>query len=118
MEELQKLLGLVRSEDPGLRCFALASMETAAGAHEEVELLEALRMAPNDPGALVRHQAHRTLSILMTRKFASARTAPALTAHEGLPIEKLQEAGDQLLAPLTRRLAEVAAGAEADPARH
>ena len=120
MEELERMLALVRDADPQIRRYAISQLQVLADGHDEDEVMDALRGALSDPVPLVSHQANRTLAFFLNRNVlpAAPRDAGATGGvFEGVTVKSLRDAGLKLLRPLVEKLLDFAAGGDPEVAK-
>ncbi len=107
MDDLHRMLELVKDPNPQIRKYALAQVEDLADGVDDEDVLEALRDAARDSVPLVSHQAIRSLARLLGRAFL-ARGARTNTvdegSFEGMPLAELRGVGLEILAPAIARL--------------
>ncbi len=119
MDELQRMLELIKDPDPQIRKYALSQLEVF-DAIEDEEVLEQLRIATGDSDPAVSHEANRVLVALLHRSFGTAAKSESPIPHhvvpegdfEGMSLGTLRMAGLSRLEEVLERLHAVAIGAD------
>ncbi len=107
MDEIHRMLTLVRDPNPQIRKYALTQVEELADGVDDEDVLEVLREAARDTVPLVSHQAIRSLARLLGRAFLAGPSAGVELGDEefeGVPVTKLRQAGLEILKPAIDRL--------------
>lgn len=102
MDDIHRMLGLVRDPNPQIRKYALTQVEELADGVDDEDVLEVLREAARDTVPLVSHQAIRSLARLLGRAFLAGPSSGVElgdSAFEGVPLIKLRDAGLEILRP-------------------
>jgi len=101
MDDLTRLMELLRDPDPQIRRYALGQFETHDDAIEREDVLETLRVATTDSDPMVSQQANRSLVVLLQRSFSRPDRAICLgdnsavddEDYEGVALRLLRLAG-------------------------
>lgn len=120
MDEIHRMLSLVKDPNPQIRKYALTQVEELADGVDDEEVLEVLREAARDTVPLVSHQAIRSLARLLGRAFLAGPSAGVELGDErfeGVPVTELRLAGLQFLRPAIDRLQDIVRGDDKRAAR-
>lgn len=120
MDEVHRMLLLVKDPNPQIRKYALTQVEHLADGVDDEEVLEVLREAARDTVPLVSHQAIRSLARLLGQAFLAESGEKIELGDgnfEGVSLLDLRTAGLDILSDAIRRLEDIVRGSDKRAAR-
>jgi HEAT repeat protein len=120
VDDIHRMLALVKDPNPQIRKYALTQVEELTDGVDDEDVLEVLRDAARDNVPLVSHQAIRSLARLLGKAFMAEPSMGGdlgSEVFEGTKLSDLRTAGLGILRPAIERLHDIVRGEDKRAAR-